>query len=40
MSDRIGVMRGGTVVSVLPGKPDAQEVMSLALGTTAKEGAA
>jgi len=33
MSDRIGIMRGGTMAAVLPGKADAQEVMALALGT-------
>ncbi len=33
MSDRIGIMRGGTIAAVLPGKADAQEVMALALGT-------
>jgi rhamnose transport system ATP-binding protein len=32
MSDRIAVMRGGTVIEVLPGKSDAPEVMSAALG--------
>jgi rhamnose transport system ATP-binding protein len=32
MSDRIGVMRGGTLVALLPGKSDAHEVMSAALG--------
>ena len=34
MSDRIAVMRGGTIVSILPGKSDAHEVMSAALGQT------
>jgi rhamnose transport system ATP-binding protein len=34
MSDRIGIMRNGTVVAVLPGQADAQNVMSLALGTS------
>jgi rhamnose transport system ATP-binding protein len=32
MSDRIAVMRGGTMVSMLPGKSDAHEIMSVALG--------
>lgn len=32
MSDRIGVMRGGRLVSILPGGCDAQRVMSAALG--------
>jgi rhamnose transport system ATP-binding protein len=32
MSDRIAVMRGGTVVATLPGKTDAHEVMAAALG--------
>jgi len=32
MSDRIAVMRGGTITALLPGKSDAQEVMSAALG--------
>lgn len=34
MSDRIAVMRGGTVVTTLPGKSDAHEVMVAALGQT------
>lgn len=34
MSDRIAVMRGGTIASVLPGKSDAHEIMSAALGQT------
>jgi rhamnose transport system ATP-binding protein len=34
MSDRIAVMRGGTIVAMLPGKSDAHEVMSVALGQT------
>ncbi|HEX2854810.1 MAG TPA: sugar ABC transporter ATP-binding protein [Opitutaceae bacterium] len=33
MSDRIGVMRGGTVSAILPGKSDAHTVMAAALGT-------
>jgi rhamnose transport system ATP-binding protein len=32
MSDRIAVMRGGTIAALLPGKSDAQQVMSAALG--------
>jgi rhamnose transport system ATP-binding protein len=32
MSDRIAVMRGGTIAAMLPGKSDAHEVMSSALG--------
>jgi rhamnose transport system ATP-binding protein len=32
MSDRIAVIRGGTIVATLPGKSDAHEVMSAALG--------
>lgn len=32
MSDRIAVMRGGTIVAMLPGKSDAQTVMVAALG--------
>jgi rhamnose transport system ATP-binding protein len=32
MSDRIGVMRGGTVTAILPGKSDAHTVMRAALG--------
>ena len=35
MSDRIGVMRGGTVVEILPGTSDAHTVMAAALGQTA-----
>src|SRR5262249_4699730 len=33
MSDRIAVMRGGTIVTTLPGSSDAHAVMSAALGT-------
>ncbi len=33
MSDRIGVMRGGTLSTILPGGSDAHAVMSAALGT-------
>jgi rhamnose transport system ATP-binding protein len=36
MSDRIGVMRGGTLTAVLPGKSDAHTVMSAALGQSEK----
>jgi rhamnose transport system ATP-binding protein len=32
MSDRIAVMRGGTIVAMLPGGSDAHEVMAAALG--------
>jgi rhamnose transport system ATP-binding protein len=32
MSDRIAVLRGGTIVAMLPGKSDPQEVMAAALG--------
>jgi rhamnose transport system ATP-binding protein len=32
MSDRIAVMRGGTITAMLPGKSDAHDVMSAALG--------
>ena len=32
MSDRIAVMRGGTIVEMLPGKSDAHDVMAAALG--------
>jgi ABC-type sugar transport system ATPase subunit len=38
MSDRIAVMRGGTIDAMLPGKSDPHEVMAAALGQ--KEGAA
>jgi rhamnose transport system ATP-binding protein len=34
MSDRIAVMRGGTIVSNFPGKADAHAVMAAALGQT------
>jgi rhamnose transport system ATP-binding protein len=34
MSDRIAVMRGGTITALLPGRPDAHEVMAAALGQT------
>jgi rhamnose transport system ATP-binding protein len=36
MSDRIGVMRGGTLVNILPGASDADSVMAAALGQTGK----
>jgi rhamnose transport system ATP-binding protein len=32
MSDRIGVMRGGTMTAILPGRSDAHTVMAAALG--------
>jgi len=32
MSDRIAVMRGGTIVALLPGRSDAHDVMAAALG--------
>lgn len=34
MSDRIAVMRGGTVAAILPGQSNAHEVMAAALGQT------
>jgi rhamnose transport system ATP-binding protein len=34
MSDRIAVMRGGTITAMLPGKSDAHDVMAAALGQT------
>ena len=40
MSDRIGVMRGGTLTAVLPGGSDAPTVMAAALGQTPKGAAA
>jgi rhamnose transport system ATP-binding protein len=40
MSDRIGVMRGGTLAAVLPGGADAHTVMSMALGQETGKGAA
>lgn len=36
MSDRIGVMAGGTLTAILPGHSDAHTVMAAALGTTEK----
>jgi rhamnose transport system ATP-binding protein len=38
MSDRIAVMRGGTIISILPGKADAHDVMAAALGQAAGGG--
>jgi rhamnose transport system ATP-binding protein len=35
MSDRIAVMRGGSILDVLPGKSDAHDVMATALGQKA-----
>jgi rhamnose transport system ATP-binding protein len=32
MSDRIAIMRGGTIVSLLPGNSTARQVMAAALG--------
>ena len=40
MSDRIGVMRGGRLVEILPGGTSAAAVMSAALGTREGKGAA
>ena len=40
MSDRIGVMRGGELVSILPGHADAHTVMAAALGQRTEGGAA
>jgi rhamnose transport system ATP-binding protein len=39
MSDRIAVMRGGTIVAELPGAADAHDVMAAALGQTGREAA-
>ncbi len=36
MSDRIAVLRGGTITAMLPGKSDAHDVMSAALGQSEK----
>ena len=36
MSDRIAVMRGGTIAAILPGKSDAHLVMAAALGQAGK----
>jgi ABC-type sugar transport system ATPase subunit len=38
MSDRIAVMRGGTITAMLPGQSDPHRVMSAALGQTPNEG--
>ena len=38
MSDRIAVMRGGTISAVVPGKSDAHAVMAAALGQQPEEG--
>ncbi|MBL9218873.1 MAG: sugar ABC transporter ATP-binding protein [Opitutaceae bacterium] len=40
MSDRIGVMRGGALATVLPGGSDAHTVMAAALGQETNKGAA
>jgi len=40
MSDRIGVMRGGKLTTILPGQSDAQAVMAAALGQESAKGAA
>jgi rhamnose transport system ATP-binding protein len=39
MSDRIAVMRGGTIVAMLDGKADAHDVMAAALGQSGKAAA-
>jgi rhamnose transport system ATP-binding protein len=39
MSDRIAVMRGGTIAALLPGHADAHDVMAAALGQARKEAA-
>jgi rhamnose transport system ATP-binding protein len=39
MSDRIAVMRGGTITAMLPGQSDAHEVMSAALGQAKEKSA-
>jgi rhamnose transport system ATP-binding protein len=39
MSDRIAVMRGGTITALLEGKPDAHTVMAAALAQSGKEAA-
>ena len=36
MSDRLGVMRGGTLAAIFPGGTDPHDVMAAALGTTEK----
>jgi len=38
MSDRIAVMRGGTIAAMLPGKSAAHEVMAAALGQKGNAG--
>jgi rhamnose transport system ATP-binding protein len=38
MSDRIAVMRGGTIAAMLPGRSDAHEVMAAALGQRGNAG--
>ena len=40
MSDRIAVLRGGTITAMLPGTSDAHDVMTAALGQTAQGAAA
>ena len=40
MSDRIGVMRGGKLTTILPGQADAHAVMAAALGQESVKGAA
>jgi rhamnose transport system ATP-binding protein len=40
MSDRIGVMRGGSLTTILPGQSDAHAVMAAALGQELEKGAA
>ncbi len=40
MSDRIAVMRGGTITATFDGKPNARDVMAAALGQTAGKEAA
>jgi rhamnose transport system ATP-binding protein len=40
MSDRIGVMRGGKLTTILPGQSDAHAVMAAALGQELAKGAA
>jgi len=37
MSDRIAVMRGGTIAAMLPGKSDARDVMAAALGQASED---
>ena len=39
MSDRIAVMRGGSIVGELPGNADAHDVMAAALGQRGREAA-